>query len=55
MLFKRRSIEPEPVFGDIKWNQKVERFLLRGKDKVTVEFGLLCIAHNTKKIAQLIN
>jgi transposase len=55
MLYKRRSIEPEPVFGDIKWNQKVERFLLRGKDKVTVEFGLHCIAHNTKKIAQLIN
>jgi transposase len=54
-LYKRRSIEPEPVFGDIKWNQKVERFLLRGKDKITLEFGLHCIAHNTKKIAQFIN
>lgn len=49
-LRKRRSIEPESVFGDIKHNQAFRRFLLRGVEKVTVEFGLLAIAHNIRKI-----
>jgi transposase len=46
---KKRSIEPEPVFGNIKQNKGYKRFLLRGKDKVEIEVGLLSIAHNLKK------
>lgn len=46
---KKRSIEPEPVFGNIKQNKGYKRFLLRGKDKVEIEVGLISIAHNLKK------
>ena len=50
-LRKRRSIDVEPPFGDIKFNQGYQRLRLRGKEKVNIEFGLLSIAHNTKKLA----
>ncbi len=46
-----RNIDIESVFGDIKFNQKFSRFLLRGEEKVKVEFGLVGIAHNMKKMA----
>ena len=46
-IAKRRSIECETVFGQIKGNQKFRRFLLRGK-KVGTEWGLLLIGYNIK-------
>jgi hypothetical protein len=49
-LRRKRCIEPEPVFGQIKWNSGFKRFLLRGLPKVTCEFGLVAIAHNLKKM-----
>jgi len=48
---KRRPADVEPVFGNIKYNKNFKRFLLKGIDKTEVEWGLLCIAHNLKKIA----
>lgn len=48
-LRQQRSIDVEPVFGQIKWNRGFRRFLLRGLDKVNCEFGLVAIAHNLKK------
>jgi transposase len=50
-LRKLRSIEPETVFGDIKHNMGFRRFMLRGLKKVDVEWGLLCMAHNLRKLA----
>jgi transposase len=49
-LRKKRCIEPEPVFGQIKWNRGFKRFLLRGIPKITCEFGIVAIAHNLKKM-----
>lgn len=46
-----RNIDIETVFGDLKFNHNYSRFRLRGTEKVNVEFGLLSIAHNTKKVA----
>jgi len=45
-----RPIEVESVFGHIKWNRGFKRFLLRGLDKVKIEWGLLCLAHNMLKV-----
>jgi hypothetical protein len=50
ILRKRRGIEVESVFGDIKRNMKFNRFSLRGIEKVNCEFGLISIAHNIKKL-----
>ena len=46
---KKRSIEVESVFGDIKRNRNFRRFNLRGKAKVNIETGLMSIAHNIRK------
>lgn len=48
---KKRPVDVEPVFGNIKYNKNFKRFLLKGIDKTEIEWGLLCIAHNLKKIA----
>jgi len=44
-----RPIEPEAVFGDIKFNHGFKRFRLRGLPKVIVESGLVLMAHNLRK------
>lgn len=48
----KRTVEPEPVFGNIKQNKKFTRFMLRGKEKVEIEFALISIAHNMSKYAK---
>ncbi|AZR72140.1 transposase [Anoxybacter fermentans] len=50
-LRSQRAIEAESVFGRIKGNWSFRRFLLRGLEKVKIEWGLLCIAHNLAKLA----
>ena len=44
-----RPIEPEAVFGDIKFNHGFKRFRLKSNAKVKVEFGLVAVAHNLRK------
>jgi len=46
----KRPIEPEAVFGQLKSNNKFNRFTLRGLCKVNVEFGLMAIGHNLRKL-----
>jgi transposase len=48
---KQRAQDVEAVFGNIKQNKGFRRFMLRGKQKVTTEFGWVAIAHNLKKKA----
>ena len=48
---KQRPADVEPVFGNIKSNKNFKRFLLKGIDKTEIEWGLLCLAHNLKKVA----
>lgn len=50
---ERRSqrYEVEATIGNIKENKKFRRFLLRGMEKVSVEFGLVAIAHNINRLA----
>ena len=48
---KQRCFDTEPVFANIKYNHSFRRFMLRGLDKVTVETGLLALAHNLRKKA----
>ena len=50
-LRKKRSVEVETVFGDIKHNMGFRRFHLRQIAKAKTEWGLVCIAHNMRKLA----
>jgi transposase len=47
--YRKRKIDVEPVFGQIKHNQEFKRFVLRGLSKNTTDWGLICVAHNLKK------
>ena len=49
----KRPIEPEAVFGQIKFNKAFNRFKLNGLDGVNLEFGLVAIALNISKIAKM--
>ena len=51
LMRSKRPIEVESVFGDIKGNFGVRRFLLRGLDKVKIEWGLYSIGHNMRKLS----
>lgn len=48
----RRCIEPEAVFGQIKYNMGYKRFRHFGKDKVTMDFAFFAIAFNLKKMCK---
>jgi transposase len=48
---KQRCHDVETVFGNIKHNHGFRRFMLRGKKKVEIEWGLLAIAQNIRKRA----
>jgi len=50
---KRKSIV-EPVFGVLKYVMKFVHFSLRGLQKVSGEFSLVCGAYNIKKIVKAI-
>lgn len=49
----RRPIEPEAVFGQIKYDCGSKRFTLKSLPKVSVEFGLVAMAHNLRKYIRL--
>ena len=51
----KRPVDVEPVFGILKQNKGFRRFLLKGLDKVSIEFGLLAMAHNLKKLAKMLD
>lgn len=51
----KSPIEPEAVFGQIKFNNKFNRFTLKGLEKVAVEFGLVALSHNFRKITQIVS
>lgn len=54
-LYKLRQQTIERAFGDIKHNKKFRSFLLRGMEKVKIEFNLACLAHNLVIINNLLN
>lgn len=55
MYRSNRPIEPEAVFGNIKFNHNFRRFRLRSTRKVRVEFGLVALAHNLRKYSAILS
>ena len=50
----RRCVEPEAVFGQMKYNMRYERFRHFGMDKVKMDFAFFAIAFNLKKMCSKI-
>lgn len=49
-LRKRRSVDVETAFGNIKRNLGFTRFTLRGLEKVELEWRLVAMGHNIRKL-----
>lgn len=49
---KKRCWDVEPVFANWKQNKGFRRFHLRGKEKITIEIGLIALAHNLQKMTK---
>lgn len=50
LIYSHRMSVVEPVFGNIGINKKLNRFSLRGKDKVQGQWYLYCLIHNIEKL-----
>jgi hypothetical protein len=49
-IYSKRLWIVEPVFGNIRACKKMDRFTLRGKIKVGIQWKLYCLVHNIEKI-----
>jgi len=49
-IYPQRMEIVEPVFGNIRSNKRLDRFTLRGKIKVNIQWLLYCMVHNIEKI-----
>jgi transposase len=50
-IYPQRIAIVEPVFANIRIQKLLNRFTLRGKIKVTIQWLLYCMVHNIEKIA----
>jgi transposase len=49
-IYPQRFAIVEPVFANIKTQKRLNRFTLRGKIKVNIQWMLYCMVHNIEKI-----
>ena len=49
-IYSQRIAIVEPVFANVRTQKRMDRFTLRGKIKVTIQWLLYCMIHNMEKI-----
>ena len=49
--YGQRMATVEPVFGNLRSNKRLDRFTLRGQEKVNTQWHLFCLVHNIEKLA----
>jgi len=49
-IYPQRFAVAEPVFANIRTHKRLDRFTLRGKLKVNIQWLLYCMVHNIEKI-----
>lgn len=49
-IYPQRMAIVEPVFANIRTQKRMDRFTLRGKIKVNIQWMLYCMVHNIEKI-----
>jgi hypothetical protein len=49
-IYPQRLAIVEPVFANIRINKRLDRFTLRGKIKVNIQWLLYCLVHNREKV-----
>lgn len=48
--YGERFATVEPVFGNIRGNKRLNRFTLRGREKVNGQWLMFCLVHNIEKL-----
>lgn len=51
-IYSRRIATVEPVFANLRHNKRLDRFTLRGREKVGTQWRLYCLVHNIEKLAR---
>jgi len=51
-IYEKRLGMVEPVFANIRTHKRLDRFNLRGKDKVNIQWKLYCMVHNIEKLVR---
>ena len=49
-IYHKRIGIAEPVFANIRAVKRLDRFILRGKIKVNIQWVLYCMVHNIGKV-----
>ena len=49
-MYGKRLAIVEPVFGNVRAQKRLDRFTLRGRGKVNIQWRLYCMVHNMEKI-----
>ena len=49
--YGQRFATVEPVFANIRYNKRLNRFTLRGRQKIETQWKLFCLVHNIEKLA----
>src|SRR5262249_45996671 len=52
-LITRRFANVEPVFANLRHKKGLDRFTLRGVQKVDAQRKLYCLVHNIEKLARV--
>ncbi len=50
LIYGRRMATVEPVFANVRSSLGLDRFSLRGKKKVSIQWRLYCVVHNLLKV-----
>lgn len=50
IIYGRRLANVEPVFANIRAQKRMDRFTLRGRQKVNAQWTIFCLVHNIEKI-----
>jgi hypothetical protein len=51
-ISSQRMATVEPVFANLRFNKRLDRFTLRGQPKVSTQWQLYCLVHNIEKLAR---
>ena len=49
--YGQRFATVEPVFANVRYNKRLDRFTLRGRTKVHGQWLLFCLVHNIEKLS----
>ena len=49
--YAQRFAAVEPVFANVRYNKRLDRFTLRERTKVDGQWKLFCLVHNIEKLA----